>query len=196
MWISLYPVPAALRQMKSAVCDADKGGKTLLKLSIQEDTDALEERLDCLVYLSKHRVDVGLPSAASARSRTLLAIHEHGSPAMHIPARPVVQPALSRASVRADMAAGLAEACAAAMDGDLSGTKAGLEKAGQAGADGIRAYIDAGIPPPNAPVTLTGGWIRNPVSGKPVHIEGKSGSTPLVDTGQLRAEFGYEITER
>ena len=27
-------------------------------------------------------------------------------------------------------------------------------------------------------------------------VKGKSGSTPLVDTGQLRDEFDYEITEK
>ena len=58
----------------------------------------------------------------------------------------------------------------------------------------IHTYIDAGIPPPNAPVTLTGGWIRNPVSGKPVNVKGKSGTTPLVDTGQLYNGFDWEIT--
>ena len=123
------------------------------------------------------------------------------------------------------------EALRAAQAGDLAGTKAGLEKSGQAGADGIRVYIDRGIPPPNAPITLTGGWMRNPVSGKPVKVKGKSGTTsatskvmtphrgdhslsvdltsfdnsatggrkedrPLVDTGQLRADFDWEIVEK
>ena len=74
--------------------------------------------------------------------------------------------------------------------------KAALAAAGQAGVDGIHARIGAGIPPPNAPVTLSGGWIRNPVSGKPVKVKGKSGTTPLVDTGQLYDDFGWEITER
>ena len=60
----------------------------------------------------------------------------------------------------------------------------------------VHAYIDKGVPPPNAPVTLTGGWIRNPVSGKPVKVKGKSGTTPLVDTGQLYNDFGYEIREK
>ena len=167
-----------------------------ISLTITEDSSALKKRLECLEYLYGHRVDVGLVSSASERSRTLLAIHEHGSPAMHIPARPVVKPALAQPSVKAEMSAAMERACEAARQGDLAGTKAGLEEAGQAGADGIRAYIDRGIPPPNAPVTISGGWIRNPVSGKPVKVKGKSGTTPLVDTGQLRAEFGWEIVEK
>ena len=60
----------------------------------------------------------------------------------------------------------------------------------------LMEYIDAGIPPPNSPVTLSGGWIYNRVAKKGVLVKGKSGSTPLVDTGQLRADFDFEITER
>ena len=168
----------------------------MLKLFITDQTKKLEDRLQCLRYLATHTVEVGLTSSASGRSRALLAIHEHGSPAMHIPARPVVKPAMAQASVRAEMASAMRKACASALDGDMDGVSAALEESGQAGVDGIHAYIDAGIPPPNAPVTLTGGWIRNPVSGKPVKVKGKPGTTPLVDTGQLYDDFDYEIREK
>ena len=165
-------------------------------LKITEATEKLEDRLQCLQYLATHTVEVGLTSSASARSRTLLAIHEHGAPAMHIPARPVVKPALAQVSTRAEMSAAMQKACAAANDGDITGVTSALEEAGKAGVDGIHAYIDQGIPPPNAPITLEGGWMRNPVSGKSMHIKGKSGTTPLVDTGQLYNDFDYEITKR
>ena len=115
---------------------------------------------------------------------------------MHIPARPVVKPALAQASVKAEMSAAMQKACAAANDGDLPGVTSSLEDAGKAGVDGIHAYIDKGIPPPNAPITLEGGWMRNPVSGKPIYIKGKSGTTTLVDTGQLYNDFDYEITRK
>ena len=65
--------------------------------------------------------------------------------------------------------------------------------AGKAGVEGIHAYIDKGIPPPNRPITLSGGWMRNPVSKKPVKVKGKSGTTPLVDTGQLHNDFDFAI---
>ena len=168
----------------------------MIGLSFSEDNKKLRDRLQCLKYLATHTVEVGLTSSASGRSRTLLAIHEHGSPAMHIPARPVVKPALAQASVRAEMAFAMRKACASALEGDMGGVTAAMEESGQAGVDGIHAYIDAGVPPPNAPVTLTGGWIRNPVSGKPVKVKGKSGTTPLVDTGQLYDDFDYEIREK
>jgi len=59
-----------------------------------------------------------------------------------------------------------------------------------------RHWRSSEVRPPNAPVTLTGGWIRNPVSGKPVKVKGKSGTTPLVDTGQLYNDFDFEIKEK
>ena len=167
-----------------------------LSLKMTEDTDLLENREKCLEWLRKHKVDVGLTSTASGRSKFLLGIHTRGSPVMRIPPRPVVHPALAQEGLRAEMGELLLASCEAAMEGDLAGTQQGLEDAGQRGADGIREYIDAGISPPNSPVTLSGGWIYNRVAKKGVLIKGKSGSIPLVDTGQLRDEFDWEITER
>ncbi len=166
----------------------------MLKLSFKENTDLLEKRNKCLDYLRKNKVDVGLTSTASGRSRFLLGIHTRGSPIMHIPPRPVVEPALAQESLKEEMGEILLTSCEAAMKGDLAGTRQGLEDAGQRGADGIREYIDAGIDPPNAPVTLSGGWIYNRVAKKGVLVSGKNGSTPMKDTEQLYNDFDYEIT--
>lgn len=168
----------------------------MLKITVTENTDQIKKRAKCLKYLQMHRVDVGLTSGASARSKFLLAIHTRGSPVMRIPPRPVVRPALARETLRAEMAECLMEACEAANNGDLSGTQAGLENAGQRGAEGIREYIDAGIDPPNSPVTLSGGWIYNRVAKKGVLVKGKAGDKPLLDTGALYEDFDYEVTER
>ena len=168
----------------------------MASFSLTEEAGRMKKRLECLEYLAKHTVNVGLTSKASDRSKLLLAVHTHGSPAMRIPPRPVVQPALQQASVRKEMAVCMEMACEAVMEGDPEGTKAALEEAGKAGAAGIRAYIDAGIAPSNAPVTLSSGWLYNRVAKKGVKVKGKSGTTPLVDTGQLRDDFGYEIAGR
>ena len=74
-----------------------------LSLKMTENAESLRKREKCLDYLRRHRVDVGLTSSASARSRFLLGIHTHGSPVMRIPPRPVVQPALADEAVRAEM---------------------------------------------------------------------------------------------
>jgi len=168
----------------------------MLKITVTENTDQIKKRAKCLKYLQTHRVDVGLTSGASARSKFLLAIHTRGSPVMRIPPRPVVRPALARETLRAEMAEILMESCEAAAKGDIPGTQAGLENAGQRGADGIREYIDAGISPPNSPVTLSGGWIYNRVAKKGVPVKGKAGDKPMLDTGALYNDFDYEITER
>ena len=168
----------------------------MLKITVTENTDQIKKRAKCLKYLQTHRVDVGLTSGASARSKFLLAIHTRGSPVMRIPPRPVVRPALAKEELQAEMAECLMEACEAANNGDLSGTQAGLENAGQRGAEGIREYIDAGIDPPNSPVTLSGGWIYNRVAKKGVLVKGKAGDKPLLDTGALYEDFDYEVTER
>ena len=167
-----------------------------IALKISEATEKLQDRLQCLQYLATHTVEVELTSSASARSLALLAIHEHGAPIMRIPPRPVMQPALTQEGLRAEMGEKLLASCEAAFQGDLSGTQAGLEEAGQRGADGIREYIDAGISPPNSPVTLSGGWIYNRVAKKGVMVKGKAGDKPMLDTGGLYNDFDYEVTER
>ena len=70
-----------------------------------------------------------------------------------------------------------------------------MEAAGKAGADGIRAYIDSNIPPPNSPVTVNGGWIYNRAAHKSVYVPGKGFNKPLFDTGALYDAFDYEIEE-
>ena len=168
----------------------------MLKLAFTEDTDLLENRDKCLEYLRKHKVDVGLTSSASGRSLFLLGIHTRGSPIMHIPPRPVVEPALAQEGLLQEMGEFLLESCEAAFEGDMSGTVAGLEDCGQRGADGIREYIDGSIPPPNSPVTLSGGWIYNRVAKKGVLVSGKAGDKPMFDTGALYNDFDYEVKGR
>ena len=168
----------------------------MIKLTVTENTELLDKRKKCLDWLRKHRVDVGLTSTASGRSKFLLGIHTRGSPIMRIPPRPVVQPALAQEDLRTEMGEIMMSSCEAAFAGDLSRTQAGLEEAGQRGADGIREYIDAGISPPNSPVTLSGGWVYNRVAKKGVLVSGKNGDTPMKDTGALYEDFDYEVSER
>ena len=168
----------------------------MLQIRVKENLSALERRIAALKYLASHQVGVGLTSSAPERSRFILAIQEHGSPIMRIPPRPVIQPALAREETREKMAGALREAVEAAQDGDKEAAKAGLEACGQAGADGIRAYIDSGISPPNSPVTVSGGWIYNRVAKTGVPVKGKGFNKPLYDTGDLYRSFSYEISTR
>ena len=123
----------------------------------------------------------------------ILAIQEHGSPVMRIPPRPVVGPGLQRAETRQAMTEALTAAVIAAHEGDEAAAQAGLEACGQAGADGIRAYIDSGIQPGNSPVTVSGGWVYNRVAKTGVPVRGKGFDKPLYETGELYQSFSYEI---
>ena len=110
-----------------------------------------------------------------------------------IPSRPVIRPALARDETRTAMASAMKDAIAAAWEGKNPGPD--LETAGQAGADGIRAYIDSHISPPNSPATVNGGWIWNRAAKKAVYVKGKGFNKPLFDTGALYDAFGYEVEE-
>lgn len=167
-----------------------------MKLILTENNELPEKREKCLEWLRGHKVDVGLTSKASSRSKFLLGIHTRGSPIKRIPPRPIVQPALAQESLRGEMGEAMISSCEAAFAGNLPGTQAGLEEAGKRGADGIRNYIDAGISPPNSPVTIKGGWIFDRAAKKLILATGKNGSTPMKDTGALYEDFDWNITNK
>ena len=166
-----------------------------MRLLICDDSEALEKRLRALHKLRTMKVKVGLPQSAGDRLRFILAVQEHGSPMMRIPSRPVIRPALAKPETRSAMAEAMKDAVRAAWEGEDGAARAAMESAGQAGADGIRAYIDAGISPPNSPVTVNGGWIWNRPGRKAVYVKGKGMNKPLFDTGALYNAFGYEVEE-
>ena len=173
-----------------------------MPVTFTEDPHHLDAMFDALDYLSHSAVGVGIPAENDHHSgpfsaSELLYLHERGCPVNNIPPRPVMEPALSDTEVQTDMAEALLGALGSALEGDLAGTEAGLEKTGQIGTDALKNYIlDGSHLVPNAPITIHGGWMRSHVSGKPVHIPGKSGDTPLLDTGELVNSFGYTIRKR
>ena len=166
-----------------------------MKITVHDDPEALAKRIRALKKLKSMNVKVGLPASAGDRLRFILAVQEHGSPMMRIPSRPVIRPALAKPETRSAMAEAMKDAVRAAWEGEDGAARAAMESAGQAGADGIRAYIDAGIPPPNSPATVNGGWIYNRAAKKGVYVPGKGFNKPLLDTGALYDAFGYEIDE-
>ena len=164
-----------------------------MKLIFEENQDSLEKMTKALEQLRRTSVEVGLPEGASSRSKWLLALHQRGSPVMRIPPRPVIGPALGQATVQEAVATGLVAACEAAYDGDSAGIQSGFEAAGEAGVQGIRDYIDAGIKPGNSPVTISGGWVYNRVAKKGVSVGGKGFDKPMYETGELYESFDYEV---
>ncbi len=164
-----------------------------MKLTIHDNPETLEKRIQALQKLKTMHLKVGLPAKTGGRLRFVLAVQEHGSPILRIPPRPVVRPALARPETSSAMAKAMKNAVRAAWNGE--DPRPALESAGQAGADGIRTYIDSSIPPPNSPVTVNGGWIYNRAAHKSVYVPGKGFNKPLFDTGALYDAFDYEVEE-
>ena len=137
----------------------------------------LQQRLENIKTLSNTTVKVGLLDNADPHLKFILRIQEHGSPINNIPPRNVIAPALHVPATRTAMAQAMAAAVHAAWQG--TDPTPSLESAGQIGADGIRAYIDSHIPPPNSPAT----------------VARKGFDLPLYDTGALYRAFSYEVTK-
>ena len=167
-----------------------------MRLEFTEDTEREEGFFGAVKALGETEVEIGLPESAGGNLAFILGVQEHGSPIMRIPPRPVIEPGLRQESVRRAMTEGLVGAAEAAFQGDESGVEAGFETAGKAGADGIRAYIDAGVSPPNSPVTVSGGWIWTRVAKTGVPVEGKGFNKPLYRTGALYEAFSYEVKKK
>ena len=167
-----------------------------MRMDFKQDDEAIAKMEKALEQLRRTSVEVGLPEGASSRSKWLLALHQRGSPVMRIPPRPIVGPALGQTAVQEAVAAGLVAACEAAYDGDSAGIQAGFEAAGEAGVQGIRDYIDAGIKPGNSPVTISSGWVYNRVAKKGVSVGGKGFDKPMYETGELYESLSYEVVSK
>lgn len=59
-----------------------------------------------------------------------------------------------------------------------------------------RAMRDSNEYEPNSAFTKSGGWMRNPINGKPFHAEPKGGERPLIDSGTLVKSVDFEIKNR
>ena len=161
----------------------------------QQFLELWEKREKCYRWLRYHRLELGLRANASERSKQLFLIHENGSPIDRIPARSVMV-SVKSLDVKRTIENYFEESLECARNGDLDGTKNKFYEAGKYGKKVLQDYIDSHIPPPNAYITLHGGWMRSPKSGKLFYVEPKKGDTPLVNTGAYRKDFGYEITEK
>ena len=105
---------------------------------------------------------------------------DQGSPAENIPARPFMRPGIEavQTQIADEMRAG---ALAAITEGPTALLK-NLNRAGLTAQSSIRATINAGIPPPLSRRTIEERRAR-----------GRTGTKPLVDTGQLRNSITYVV---
>jgi hypothetical protein len=131
--------------------------------------------------MDEFAVVVGFLDSTNERSdspmgnATLAYIHENGSPAANIPARPFLARGVD--SVRDAIAAVLRDAARQSLAGDAGAVHRGLQRAGIVAAGGVQQYMASGTFAPLAPST----------------IRRKGSSRPLIDTGQLRQSVTYAV---
>lgn len=149
---------------------------------ITDKTSALRESLDKLM---SQEVLAGVPEAKASRegemnNATLAYIHNFGSPAQNIPARPFLGPGIAK---RQDEI--VAELRAAGKDAlDMNGNKIGqhLTRVGLLAQAGIRSMFGGGEMAPLKPETVA--------------RKGGKKTTPLIDTGQLRNSISFVVRDK
>ena len=192
----------------------------------RKEGSAAKEMLEAITALTRSEVLVGVPKDKAARegdpvtNASLAYIHEFGSAAHNIPARPFLYPGIKKATpqIIAIMKRG---AAAAISNRDVAAAQAILEEVGMAARNRVVREIRDPEPPfvPLQPATIRA-RLRRTAAGRRKLREIKAGGKqlgmkmpqiltgyaqatwdaasganmkPLIDTGQLRAAISYVV---
>ena len=109
--------------------------------------------------------------------------------AANIPARPFMRPGIME--VKDFIAKELEKGARGAMNGDAGAVDIALNRAGLKAQASIRGKINEGIAPELAPSTLAARRAR-----RARRARGRTGTKPLVDTGQLRNSINYVVRKK
>jgi hypothetical protein len=151
-----------------------------------------EARVAQLIQLAFPRVSTRKPSKRRARymalanksmvnNAQLLYIHTNGSVLKHIPARPVIEPAIKAEGNKELILAELDSAAKAALDGKAKGVDQHLQRAGLIAQNVCRAWF----------TDSRNGWAPN----APSTIRAKGSARPLIDTGEMRKSITYVVSD-
>lgn len=168
-----------------------------------------------LQALTRMQVYVGIPEETAPRlsegeasgdemsNAQLMYLHTNGSPLLHIPARPVIEPAIQADNEgEGRIAKELKQAALATLDGKPQEALNRLGRAGMAGQNAARAWFTDPRNgwPPNSPITATlkleklRGKARKEMKERLAAGEDVTSLVrPLIDTGQLRKSIIYII---
>lgn len=147
------------------------------EISVTEDGDFNFLR-EAIRGLEGSKVYVGIPEEDNERSdeevgnAALMFIHTNGSPLRHIPARPVIEPAIEADGNRQNIEAGLNSVISARLDGNVDLAARNLAATGTIGANAAKRWF---TDPRN-------GWRANSART----IAAKGSDRPLIDTGEMR----------
>lgn len=145
--------------------------------------------------LTESRLFVGIPQTKAPRTgpinnAALGYIHEFGSAAARIPARPWLKPGVQ--SIRKELALRFAKAGQGVLGGREKIEKH-LMAIGLLAVNAVRKRIQAGIPPPLAPSTVARRRQRSAGSKYRRKATTAAQTTPLIDTGKMLASITYVI---
>lgn len=162
---------------------------TTLNYHVALVTDNLRDFQKAVEYLASMEVVAGIPDIKADRHKQneplnnaqILYIHDNGSPSMNIPPRPVLEPGIQLAQAKIN--ALLVKAGDSALAG--KNPEKLLHAVGVAAQNGLRKRITQGPFVPLAKSTL-----------KARKRRGRTGSRPLVDTGELRNALSYVVRKK
>lgn len=155
-------------------------------MSVKITRDKMADVVKAIQSLAQERVLVGIPAANAERRDAPINnagigyVQEFGSPANNIPPRPFLIPGVEAA--QKDAVKHLKRGAERALDGQVDAGEKALHSAGLIAQNSVRATINEGIPPPLKPSTLAARRRR-----------GRTGTKPLIDTGQLRNAITYVL---
>jgi hypothetical protein len=170
------------------------GMTTRLTTSIKTVADHSADIIAAIKELKRNQVLVGVPAAKAPRdpaeahgspinNAALAYIHDNGSPTQNIPARPFLHTGIKLG--QAQIEDGLKRAANAAFDGNLNQMRKDLTRTGLAATTAVKMKINTGPFAPLGESTLAARRRR-----------GRTGTRPLIDTGQLRNSINFVIRRK
>jgi len=130
----------------------------------------------------RQEMDASMATGASYNKAHEMYIHEHGSPAWHVPPRPIIEPAIEDPDNKKFITEDLGEAAKAVLNGDSAKAKQGLQKAGMDAQNIVRDWF----------TNPRNNWAPN----APSTIKAKGSERPLIDTAELRKSIHYVIHKK
>ena len=185
-------------------------------MAIKITKDKLADVLKSIHKLVSQDVLIGIPQENDQRKQgplnnaTLGYIHEHGSPANNLPARPFLVPGVTKAEGSAIKQ--LRKGATAALDGNPSSAEAGLMAAGLLAVTSVKNELQDGNFAPLAPSTIRGRkYGRGTQSTRksetqyldlvrggmdPAAAQTVAGIHPLINTGEMRNAVTYVLRKK
>jgi hypothetical protein len=179
-------------------------------MSVTVTKDKTKDLIKLLEDIKELEVYVGIPEEKSSRkgeeatNAELCYIHANGSPVNHIPARPIIEPAIELPENKKAIAEELGKAVEAVLNKKPAEAKQHLNLAGMLGQNAARAWFTD--PRNNWPENsiATAKAKLSKLSDKDqktlqalidagASITDKSISKPLIDTGELRKSIIYVV---